>query len=43
MKSRSIGGVATDVAAEAAPAVVAALETVAEVAADDVGAVVADV
>jgi hypothetical protein len=43
MKSRSIGGVATDVAAEAPAAFVAEVEAVAEVAADDVGAVVADV
>ena len=43
MKSRSIGGVATDVAAEADGAVVAEEEAVAEIAADDVGAVAADV
>jgi hypothetical protein len=42
MKSRSIGGVPTDVTAEAA-AVVAEVEAVAEVAANDVGGVVADV
>src|ERR1700722_7609550 len=43
MKSRSIGGVATDVATEADAAAVAEEEVVAEVAADDVGAVAVDV